>query len=982
MASITTATSGLSTATSTWVGGVVPVVGDKVTIATGHTVTVAGTHTWGDDTASGITVLGTLKASRAVSSTLTARGDLVISTGGTLDYGTELDPIPEAVTATIVLNDSATMAHNKWGLVCADAVNWAGFRMWGADKNPRSSIAAALSTDTTFMVADATGWKVGDTLVFGLSAAENTINGCRWRAITGISGGPLNALVTVGASLSYASQSGRAVANLTRNVKVLGSVGNTWRTHISVRVSNNFNSTNAIEIGPCELRLNGGGSSTYQHTAALNIDYRGGSNAVAAVKRLYRPVLHEVWAVSGSSVTPIASGGVALMTFFGNQAAPYIAEEPLLSSQHGINAINFYSGTTTVVKNAAVFKCGATVSGGFSQGPVAAAIDGGYFNGCSTPLVGSGVAVSFKNATFDGLSFFGQNLIAFGTANFEGCNLGGSFGFYGANHLLTSLGNYAQFTFDDCIVHQTLAVVRATAALSGVSANYGVTFRNRNNDPTQQARYSRGGLTSRDNSTVFRGLSSLAMSSWYAGTPLVHTATVDAAAGATVRIVGYARFNPTHGTTTPPTLQVSGLGITPVLFTCPAVADTWHPIDVEVTNPQAYPGTFTLTFTAQSASNSQSAQVWFDGIAVGPFVTAVRHFGFTDAPSSIAQTVDPRITLTEAAALALPVVIDHDAETITVTGTLTNREVFEACMADLCQTDNQGRAIHISSVLGDDFSTTYTVLGSVTGLFTDAAGRHVQITAPGLVAGSRVQLFNITTGTEVLNAVLAADGLQQAAVWQADATVRLRAEHATKLPLQTLGVLTSSGLAYLDVQSDDTVYSGNGIDGATVTEFTPDGPNVQVDINDPDGVTSVQRLYAWMQHYQTTQAGIASTFFGAVSAIDSASYIIDQALADIHLDNVGTTPVRVVGGYLSRRDGSTIIAATSGSIQMDPGRAYVAPVAAGLATAAQVSAVAAALPAAVRADLQAAVLPVNVARVNGLAVDGTGTEADPWGPAA
>lgn len=981
MASITTATSGLSTATSTWVGGVVPVVGDKVTISTGHTVTVAGTHTWGDDTASGITVLGTLKASRAVSSTLTARGDLVISTGGTLDYGTEAAPIPESVTATIVLNDSATMAHNKWGLVCADAVNWAGFRMWGADKNPRSSIAAALSTDTTFMVADATGWKVGDTLVFGLSASEGSVGGTRFRAITGIAGGPVSAEVTVGADLGFSSQAGRTVMNLTRNVRVRGAVGNTWRTQISLRVSNSATTAGSIEIGPCELLLNGAHASLVYQQCGLNIAYGSVSHAVAVVKRIYRPVVHDVWSVAGATVVG-APGGSGYM-YFGNQAARYLVEEPVFSSYNARVGHVAWGGGSAIVRNAHAVRMAAALATGYGQGAVAFEFEGGWFEAITGGYVsGNSLSVAMRGVMFNGVAnpLTPGMVYADPVLVFENCDLAGPRGIYSSNMLGFSAGAYATANLRNC-VRTSGQVLRAAATLNLGSPDSFYFFENENNDPTQQFRYSRGGLTSRDNSTVFRGLSSLAMSSWYAAAPLVHTAAVDAAAGATVRIVGYARFNPTHGTTTPPTLQVSGLGITPVLFTCPAVADTWHPIDVEVTNPQAYPGTFTLTFTAQSASNSQSAQVWFDGIAVGPFVTAVRHFGFTDAPSSIAQTVDPRITLTEAAALALPVVIDHDAETITVTGTLTNREVFEACMADLCQTDNQGRAIHISSVLGDDFSTTYTVLGSVTGLFTDAAGRHVQITAPGLVAGSRVQLFNVSTGTELLNAVLAADGLQQAAVWQADATVRLRAEHATKLPLQTLGVLTSSGLAYLDVQSDDTVYSGNGIDGATVTEFTPDGPNVQVDINDPDGVTSVQRLYAWMQHYQTTQAGIASTFFGAVSAIDSASYIIDQALADIHLDNVGTTPVRVVGGYLSRRDGSTIIAATSGSIQMDPGRAYVAPVAAGLATAAQVSAVAAALPAAVRADLQAAVLPVNVARVNGLAVDGAGTDADPWGPA-
>ena len=196
------------------------------------------------------------------------------------------------------------------------------------------------------------------------------------------------------------------------------------------------------------------------------------------------------------------------------------------------------------------------------------------------------------------------------------------------------------------------------------------------------------------------------------------------------------------------------------------------------------------------------------------------------------------------------------------------------------------------------------------------------ILAPALISGSRVQLYNQTDGVELLNIELASAGLTLVLPYTGNKVVRLRADHATKLPLETAGVLTASGLTFLDVQAEDDVYLGNGIDGGSVTEFAPDGAHIEVDINDPDGVTGIQRLYAWLQWYMTTEEGVRSAFFGAVSAIDSANYVIDQAKADIRLDNVAAFPVRVVGGYLSRRDGSTVIAPLSHSIQMDPGKAY------------------------------------------------------------
>lgn len=199
---------------------------------------------------------------------------------------------------------------------------------------------------------------------------------------------------------------------------------------------------------------------------------------------------------------------------------------------------------------------------------------------------------------------------------------------------------------------------------------------------------------------------------------------------------------------------------------------------------------------------------------------------------------------------------------------------------------------------------------------------YVDIEAPALIAGSRVQLYSITDSAEIYNDVLAGAGFALTLAYTENKTVRLRADHATKLPLETLGLLTTSGLTFLDVQTEDEVYLGNGVDGAAVTEFAPDGPNIEVDIDDPDGITDVQRLYAWMQWYMTTAEGVASTFFGAVIAIDSANYQIDQTKADIKLDNISAVPVRVIGGNLTRRDGSTVIATTSGSIQMDPGKAY------------------------------------------------------------
>lgn len=230
--------------------------------------------------------------------------------------------------------------------------------------------------------------------------------------------------------------------------------------------------------------------------------------------------------------------------------------------------------------------------------------------------------------------------------------------------------------------------------------------------------------------------------------------------------------------------------------------------------------------------------------------------------------------------------------------------------------NSSGGAVVVQAPVG----VSYTNTGP--NITVELPSLDVVVSAPALISGSRVQLYNLTDDVEVLNAELVSAGMTYTTPFTSNKIMRLRADHASKLPLETVGVLTASGLTFLDVQAEDDVYLGNGIDGGAVSEFAPDGANIQVDINDPDGVTNIQRLYAWLQWYMTTEEGVRSTFFGAVSAIDSANYVINQTKADIKLDNVAAFPVRVVGGYLSRRDGSTVIAPLSHSIQMDPGKAY------------------------------------------------------------
>ena len=71
----------------------------------------------------------------------------------------------------------------------------------------------------------------------------------------------------------------------------------------------------------------------------------------------------------------------------------------------------------------------------------------------------------------------------------------------------------------------------------------------------------------------------------------------------------------------------------------------------------------------------------------------------------------------------------------------------------------------------------------------------------------------------------------------------------------------SSGGATVGIsQTLDIVYNSNAIDGSTITEFITDYPNIEVDINDADQITTIQRLYAWFQTATNTAQGIVYYF--------------------------------------------------------------------------------------------------------------------------
>jgi hypothetical protein len=217
-----------------------------------------------------------------------------------------------------------------------------------------------------------------------------------------------------------------------------------------------------------------------------------------------------------------------------------------------------------------------------------------------------------------------------------------------------------------------------------------------------------------------------------------------------------------------------------------------------------------------------------------------------------------------------------------------------------------------------------------------------------ILTGSRIRVYNTTTATEIANEIVVGTSWTLLYVEGAGFTtgdvLNIRLTRCTgpaaSLAFQATAVAGATGWSLFASQLDDTVYATNGIDGTTVTEFTLDYPNVQVDIDDPDGTSTITRLYAWWANELTTEQGIR-TLVGGLLAEDVANYRIITAVLNLRLDNTAATGVQFVGDLrLYRDDGASPVVATTtggGSIVLFAGKVYtVAGGGGGGATAEQV----------------------------------------------
>lgn len=322
---------------------------------------------------------------------------------------------------------------------------------------------------------------------------------------------------------------------------------------------------------------------------------------------------------------------------------------------------------------------------------------------------------------------------------------------------------------------------------------------------------------------------------------------------------------------------------------------------------------------------------------------------------------DPFVTLSEAAAAALTgIVIDDATETITIPENHTTTEIYDYIKWHEQQNPSALRANNGVSILttadgvnhtclydvdlfGGDWEgtgvldlgskTLSTALGLYIGAFNDSTGNWVYVSAPNLLSNSRIRLYDNTNDEEITNEVLVASGLRYSVQYTGPRSITLRAAYvnggtAMKF-IEETGTLTSTGLVFSNTQVENTIFADcmtiAGLANYTeVTECAADGANIEVDVDDPDNRTTVQRIAAWFWGNQSTEQGIRDFSDLLAGTTDAFNFVFGGDLTVENMDTVN--PLIVEGGIITREDGELWINTAGGFIVPKVDKVYGADV--------------------------------------------------------
>lgn len=203
------------------------------------------------------------------------------------------------------------------------------------------------------------------------------------------------------------------------------------------------------------------------------------------------------------------------------------------------------------------------------------------------------------------------------------------------------------------------------------------------------------------------------------------------------------------------------------------------------------------------------------------------------------------------------------------------------------------------------------------------------VTVSGATAGSRLQIYDITSATELYNGIPTfpytwTDSVAVAA----DREIRVRIHYvngasAKEFIEQIIGTCgqtpSTKDVTYLASQADDAVYNARGTDGSTITGVTfTDSTTDKMNIDISAGSVELADLYAAWVYYAFTEAGIR-TDIDYIFAKDISNFIY----SNLKWKNTTSpsVPLKITGGYAwdsVTEDPIDLVDTTGGTIFLAP----------------------------------------------------------------
>jgi hypothetical protein len=186
------------------------------------------------------------------------------------------------------------------------------------------------------------------------------------------------------------------------------------------------------------------------------------------------------------------------------------------------------------------------------------------------------------------------------------------------------------------------------------------------------------------------------------------------------------------------------------------------------------------------------------------------------------------------------------------------------------------------------------------------------VTVGPFITGSRVQIYDETSATELFNDIVVGTSKTYSETYSVDRSIRVRISYVSgataKEFIETIPSALTSGSPNLNItveQVDDDVYNTNAVDGSAVTGITfTDAATDLVNIAIAGGNTTYQDIYAAFVYWIFTATGIADDI-AYIEAVDEANYL----LTSMKIKNTSSPSVAltITGGYGRDATSQTIV---------------------------------------------------------------------------